>query len=288
MIVIYFTEQLNERGYYSNLRSLVEQMYQENNNTKVTLVVISYGGPISLYFLTQVVDQEWKDTYIHAYVTLAAAWGVNSLIALITPPADSTFLFFPIEASVQDLLNVYRTWPGYYYLQSPPSVLGDTVIVETPTRNYTANDYEQLFTDAGYPEGYTRYNQSSLQFPAPNVSTFCFYGLGFPTRERYVYDDGFPATQPTVINGEGDQAANKANLEVCLRWANSEYPFNRTVFPGVSHGGILSDPTVLRSVGMVVGAPADPINNNGATQLTSMTLMFYAMLLISVLLFSIN
>ena len=263
-------------------------MYRENNNTKVTLVVISYGGPISLYFLTQVVDQEWKDMYIHAYVTLAAAWGVNSLIALITPPADSTFLFFPIEASVQDLLNVYRTWPGYYYLQSPPSVLGDTVIVETPTRNYTANDYEQLFTDAGYPEGYTRYNQSSLQFPAPNVSTFCFYGLGFPTRERYVYDDGFPATQPTVINGEGDQAANKANLEVCLQWANSGYHFNRTVFPGVSHGGILSDPTVLRSVGIVVGAPADPINNNGAAQLTSMTLMFYAMLLISVLLLSIN
>ena len=41
-------------------------MYKENGNTKVTLVVHSMGGPVSLYFLTKVVNQQWKDTYIHS------------------------------------------------------------------------------------------------------------------------------------------------------------------------------------------------------------------------------
>ena len=68
------TEQLNQRGYYTALKQLVEQMYKENNNTKVTLVAHSLGGPVSLYFLTSIVTQEWKDTYIDSYIPLAGAW----------------------------------------------------------------------------------------------------------------------------------------------------------------------------------------------------------------------
>ena len=71
---VFHTEQLSERGYYSNLKDLIQQMCDDNGNTKVTLVVISMGGPVSLYFLTQVVNQEWKDMYIHSYIGLAAVW----------------------------------------------------------------------------------------------------------------------------------------------------------------------------------------------------------------------
>ena len=71
--------QLKQRGYYANLKQLVETMYEQNNNTKVTLVVHSMGGPVSLYFLANMVNQQWKDQYIHSYVTLAGAWnGANS------------------------------------------------------------------------------------------------------------------------------------------------------------------------------------------------------------------
>ena len=107
-------EQLNKRGYYTNVKQLVEQMYSDNGNTKVTLVVISMGGPVSLYFLTQVVNQEWKDTFIHSYVTLAAAWsGVNAVIsALITPQPTNVFYFYEIPASGQELRSLFRTFPS--------------------------------------------------------------------------------------------------------------------------------------------------------------------------------
>ena len=99
-----------------------------------------------------------------------------------------------------------------------------------------------------------------MNFSAPNVSTYCFYGLGFSTHLTAVYNEGFPNTQPTVINGDGDNTVNKESLEVCNQWANSGYPFKRTIFPGVNHIDIINHGAVVQAIGKIVGAPADPIN----------------------------
>ena len=68
-------------------------MYDQNDNIKVSLLAIGMGGPVSHYFLTRVVNQEWKDTYIHSYIPIVAAWsGTNGLLALLTPPAGCNCL----------------------------------------------------------------------------------------------------------------------------------------------------------------------------------------------------
>ena len=249
-------------------------MYQDNGNTKVTLVVISMGGPVSLYFLTQVVNQEWKDTYIHSYISLAAAWsGASGVSRVLTPSPNSTFLLFPIQASPQDLFSLYRTFPSSYFLLPRASAFSDAILVSTPTQNYTASDYEQLFMDAGYSQGYTQFRENDIDFPAPNVSTYCFYGLGFPTQLTNVYNASFPDTQPTILYGEGDGVVNKQSLEACIRWANSGYPFNRTVFPGLDHSTIITDEAVLQAIGRVVGAQVDPIN--GVSPLATIQPLYY-------------
>ena len=71
---LFSTEMLTERGYFAALKQLVEQMYEENSYTKVVLFVTSQGGPVSLYFLTKIVSQAWKDTYIDTYIPVAAAF----------------------------------------------------------------------------------------------------------------------------------------------------------------------------------------------------------------------
>ena len=53
---ISITDQLLERGYYANLKQLTEEMYEDSGNTRVTLLAISMGGPVSHYFLTRVVN----------------------------------------------------------------------------------------------------------------------------------------------------------------------------------------------------------------------------------------
>lgn len=76
----------------------------------------------------------------------------------------------------------------------------------------------------------------------------------------FVYDSGFHREIPTIIYGDGDDLVNRPVLEVYLRWANSGYPFNRTIFQGVDYSAIVSDELVLQAIGRVVGAPVDPIN----------------------------
>ena len=156
--------------------------------------------------------------------------------------------------------SLFHNFSSTYYLFPRASVWNDTILVSTPTRNYTANDYQQLFTDAGYPQRYTQLSAFSVEYSAPNVPTYCFYGLGFPTPMSIVYGPGFPDALPTFINGDGDNTLNKESLEVCLRWANSSYPFNRTVFQDIDHLAIVTDETVLQTIGSIVGAPMDPIN----------------------------
>ena len=237
-------------------------MYEENGNTKVTILAISMGGAVSHYFLTRFVSQEWKDTFIHSYVTLAAVWsGANSLSIILTPPPVNLFLFtYAVQGTAEELLDLYRSFPSGYFLLPHESAWKDTVLVSTPSKNYTAADYQDLFTDAGYPQGAVQSLAHDIDYVAPNVPTYCFYGLGTLTPETIVYDEGFPDTQPTVLFGDGDGIVNKQSLEVCGRWSNSAYPLNRTVFPGLTHYTLLGDVTVIRSIGEVVGAPADPIN----------------------------
>ena len=256
-------------------------MYEQNGNTKVTIVVHSMGGPVSLYFLTRIVNQEWKDTYIHSYIPLAGAWsGGNAILpSLLSGPISNTDL--DMAVGIQELRDLYRTFPSFYLLLPRAVAWNDTVLVITPTRNYTANDYQQLFADAGYPQGYTQFTEIDMQRPAPNVPTYCFYGIGVLTPMTVIYDDGFPNTQPTmIIPGDGDNAVNKPSSEICLQWANSGYPFNRTVFQGVDHGAILTDVSVLQAIGSIVGAPVNPIN--GALPLATVNMLYYAVLIISV------
>ena len=281
-IVTNVAEELNQRGFYDNLKQLIQTIYEQNDNTKVTIVVHSMGGPVSLYFLTRLVSQEWKDTYIHSYITLSGAWsGGNAIMQnLLSGPAETDSLTQIIGSL--PLRSLYRTLPGFYLLFPRASVWNDTVLVVTPDRNYTANDYQQLFSDVGYPQGYTQYTEINMEWPAPNVSTYCFYGLGVETPMTFVYGpQSFPDMQPTTVYGDGDDAVNKPSSEVCLRWANSGYPFNRTVFQGVDHTAMTSDPAVLRAIGSIIGAPEDPIS--GSIPLSTLKPLHYVAMLLSVI-----
>ena len=107
-------------------------MYELNANRKVTVVVHSMGDPVSHYFLTKVVSQEWKDTYIHSYIAIAEAWsGGNEIVAnLVSGPytIDHEKL-----AGVQEPKDLYHTFPSLYLLLPRAAAWNDTVLVVTPS-----------------------------------------------------------------------------------------------------------------------------------------------------------
>ena len=200
---------------------------------------------MSLYFLNEVVTQEWKDQYINAWVTLSGAWsgGNSGLSAVITG------IFHP----------VYRTFQSSVWLFPKPSVWNTTVLVTSTTRNYTANDYEDFFADIGYPQGYQMYLgivSLNENYPAPRVPIHCLYGVNVPTPESYTYGNGFDANPTNTNYGDGDGTVNLLSSQVCLKWRNEQSePFSTLAFPGVNHAEMVTSTVVLETVAEIVGAP---------------------------------
>ena len=227
------------------------------------------GGPVTLYFLTRVVGQEWKDRYINAFVPLSGAWGgSNSVLqyeisgmdlstALSACPSAQSVIIFP--TFVSNLRSALRSLESMSWMLPEPSLWGDTVLVTTPNRNYTAHDYKALFMDIGHPQGYDMYQgivSLNQDYPSPGVPTHCFYGIGVGTPVNFVYDNGFPNANPTSVTcGNGDGSITLDSSRICLQWAGSNVSFTSRTFEGTTHVGMVSNKTVLEALAEIVGAP---------------------------------
>ena len=266
LLCMYFlilsVDNLKAMGYYSGLKNLVEEMFVANNMTRVTLVAHSMGGPVSLYFLNNIVDQTWKDTYIHAYVPVAAAWdgAVAALEVILSGTADNNFLvdlLLSISYLRKRIINTVRSFQGVFWLLPSEQIFGNTALVQVGTRNYTANDFRDLFQLSNDRDGYAQYTSVTHLvdgWSAPNVSTFCYYGLEGPrsTPVFLKYTNKFPNDAPIKrVMGNGDGTVNQRVLEICHDWVNQSAPFEWRVFKA-SHIGIVSDDNLLKAIEQIV------------------------------------
>ncbi len=261
---VYVSDELEKRGYYDRLKNLVEDTYRRNGNTKVTIVAHSMGGPVSLHFFTGFdgVNQAWKNKYIHAYIPLSAAWNgaVAALKGVISGHSIGGFFAFANGLIDKFLVPLARTLESIPWLTPTSSVFGNQVLVSTPSRQYTANDYEELFGKIGYTNGYRFFQgvQSLLQnYPNPNVQTYCYYGTDVPTASTFIYTKDFRqgvstiGLTPKVVRRDGDGTVNIESLSVCHRWSGVVVK----PFSGVNHIGIVTKKAVLDSIASIVRAP---------------------------------
>merc|ERR1719163_2146240 len=111
---------------------------------------------------------------------------------------------------------------------------GDTVLVTTPSRNYTAADYDAFFTDVGYPVGKIVYARTSQLLPdpskGPGVPVSCLYSTGLRTPASFEYAGSFE-DQPKEVDGDGDGTVNERSLAVCEQWKGTQQePVQTRVF----------------------------------------------------------
>ena len=213
------------------------------------MVAHSMGGPVSLYFLNNIVTQKWKDQYINAYIPIAGPFGgtASSLGGVIFGINTVSNL-----AAGRDSLAVTRSFAGLVMLLPSPSVYGDTAIISTPVRNYTASDYQEIFNAIGYTNGYQMYlgtEDINNGYPAPNVTVHCVVGTGLRTPVRLAYPTGNISNPSSarIVYGLGDGLVEDRATRVCLRWQNmQQYNFTYQPVPNVKHASLLNDITVLQ------------------------------------------
>ena len=85
-----------------------------------------------------------------------------------------------------------RSYETGVYIMPLEHTWGDKsqVLVQTPVRNYTVQDYGSFFDDIGFSQG-KEMMENVLDFvnlTHPGVNTFCIYSLGIETPEKLVYN----------------------------------------------------------------------------------------------------
>lgn len=230
------------------LYQLIEDTYTANNNTPVSLVAHSMGGPITTYFLTHIAKPDWKSSRIKQYISLSGVFGgsVRAIKGLISGDSFRNF----IKPLV--LRKAQRTFPSQIWLL-PSLRLWDSqeIIFSQPKKNYTAHDMKSLFVDMNYTDGLrilTEVQNLTSDFPAPNVVHYCFYGNNVPTISLMT-QHSFPDGELQTKNGNGDGTVNIRSLKSCSLWSDKQsQPVILKAFDGLDHIEIVMKQEVLKSI----------------------------------------
>ncbi|XP_071957989.1 lysosomal phospholipase A and acyltransferase-like [Antedon mediterranea] len=236
----------NEAGdFFKKLVALIEETYQMNGNTKVVLVSHSLGCVYTLFFLNHQ-DQAWKDKFIQSWAPIASPLGGATKILRLYVSGDN-FGVWAVDSIKARMAQ--RTYPSSAILAPVQSLWDkDEVIISTPTRNYTAYDYHQLYNDIKFPIGYELWKDTKPLISAmepPGVPVFSVHGKDVPTEEHYTYDADFPDVQPTIKYGDGDGTVNMRSLKYLLKWKNEQkQPVSEFEISGGEHLEILQNATL--------------------------------------------
>ncbi|CAH8869393.1 unnamed protein product [Trichobilharzia szidati] len=246
--------------FMRKLKALIEETYTNGLNRSVVLVAHSLGSLYTKYFL-DLQTYKWKEKYIRSYISVAAPFGgsVNALISLLSGTNYNIFIHHPI-------LNrpLLRTLTSVSFLLPEPRLWRSNFpMVITSRRNYTVNQFYDLFRDIGFPMGYqmmksSKENSNMLDDPQGVSEILCVHSSDLLTVKQIVYfHDNFPDHSPIPTFENGDGTVNLASLSVCRNWTNSKH----ILIPGVLHDEMVSDKRFINLVIKTVGAKINDTSN---------------------------
>eukprot|EP00094_Tigriopus_californicus_P006482 TCALIF_06242-PA protein Name:"Similar to PLA2G15 Group XV phospholipase A2 (Homo sapiens)" AED:0.10 eAED:0.10 QI:0/0/0/0.8/1/1/5/0/408 len=238
--------------FFTNMKTLVEKAYGENDNTPVILICHSMGAPNMLYFLNRQ-KQAWKDKYIRAMVTLAGVWAGTVRAMKVFAVGDNLGAWL---ISTDSIKIEERSNPSLAFLMPSEKLWSeDEILVESDNVNFTVKNISEFFNGYAYPDmSFMREDTKDLvkDLKAPGVEVYCLHGASVPTTERMVYRS-FPASGPNLIYGDGDGTVNMRSLVACNKWSQEQrQPVHHLVLPHIDHLAILTDSHATEAIKKVI------------------------------------
>nr|XP_008516437.1 PREDICTED: phosphatidylcholine-sterol acyltransferase isoform X3 [Equus przewalskii] len=254
-----------QEEYYGKLAGLVEEMHATYGKP-VFLIGHSLGCLHLLYFLLRQ-PQSWKDRFIDGFISLGAPWCGSIKPMLVLASGDNQGI--PIMSSIKLKEEQRMTTTSPWMFPSSRAWPEDHVFISTPSFNYTGRDFQRFFTDLHFEEGWYMWLQSRdllAGLPAPGVEVYCLYGVGLPTPSTYIFDHGFPYTDPVgVLYEDGDDTVATRSTELCARWQGRQpQPVHLLPLHGIQHLNMVFSNQTLEHVNAILlgtyrrSSPASP------------------------------
>ncbi|XP_024588198.1 phosphatidylcholine-sterol acyltransferase isoform X1 [Neophocaena asiaeorientalis asiaeorientalis] len=246
-------EPSQQEEYYLKLAGLVEEMHATYRRP-VFLIGHSLGCLHLLYFLLRQ-PQAWKDRFIDGFISLGAPWGGSIKPMIILASGDNQGI--PIMSSIKLKEEQRMTTASPWMFPSSQAWPEDHVFISTPTFNYTSRDLQRFFTDLHFEEGWYMWLQSRdllAGLPAPGVEVYCLYGVGLPTPSTYIFDHGFPYTDPVgMLYEDGDDTVATRSTELCAQWQGlQQQPVHLLPLPGVQHLNMVFSNQTLEHINAIL------------------------------------
>ncbi|CAN6221546.1 unnamed protein product [Urochloa humidicola] len=240
--------------FRSRLTRLIERASERNGDKPVILVTHSFGGFYATEFLNQS-PLPWRRRYIKHFVQLSFGVGGTVLIMQVlastmgSQPPPPTLL-----GSVLAFGN--RSFASMFSLLPSPKAYGETPLVITQARNYSAENLEEFLAAVGFSDEEvslyrTRALPVALNYKAPVVPMTAINGVGVPTVGKVVYWDGNFTEKPQVVIGDGDGGINLETVRALERLVGNDPDqryFKSVLIPNTTHSGMISDDSALRTV----------------------------------------
>ncbi|XP_021572062.1 phosphatidylcholine-sterol acyltransferase isoform X1 [Carlito syrichta] len=242
-----------QEEYYRKLAGLVEEMHAAYGKP-VFLIGHSLGCLHLLYFLLRQ-PQSWKDRFIDGFISLGAPWGGSIKPMLVLASGDNQGI--PIMSSIKLREEQRITTTSPWMFPSQMAWPEDHVFISTPNFNYTGRDFQRFFVDLRFEEGWYMWLQTRdllSGLPAPGVEVYCLYGVGQPTPSTYIYDHGFPYTDPVgVLYEDGDDTVATRSTELCGLWRERQpQPVHLLPLHGTQHLNMVFSNQTLEHINTIL------------------------------------
>jgi lysophospholipase-3 len=236
-------------GFLKRSIALIEKTYRHNGNRPVHLVGYSQGNVQAQYLLTHT-SQAWKKRFIHGFTAIGGNWPGEGAIyqQLFTGLNLSDFGYPTDPENAASSAAMYQTWPSTYLVAANPLFYGRQVVVIgiQGGMQYTAEDYRQLFQDAGMPlaRELADYYIGLVKFATPqyfpNVDVYAEIGTGLSTVAGVELEELKVGTWndngTDFLWRDGDGVVVDIENESILVWETMRcYHFELNDNPGVHH-----------------------------------------------------
>lgn len=242
---------------YPMIKDLIEQAYHLNDDQKVCLLGYSLGCWVTHYFLTKIVDQQWKDKYIQKVIWAAPSFG-GSMDA-VRATYFHTLEYLPSLFQTESITKLLEsTYCAYAQLPNNNVFPHRTLIYGPGGEEFGINDIPEWLKQLNKVENeYMPMFEkgvidSQMSIEDPKVNSYFAFNTGLKTVKSLNFSNGWEK-DPAMDYIAGDTTMEASVLFYgCNNWQSGNHgktllchDFNQTS-SDFSHISILSTDEFVR------------------------------------------
>lgn len=236
--------------FLTGYKVLIEETFEENGKKPVVIICHSMGCTFTYYFFKQQ-DPTWLSQFISTWFIIGAPFGGTfKYMYGFFGDDDYPASMFPIIRKAERTFST-----AAFLLPSRRAFSNDVVLVSTPDKNYTTDNYEEFFLDLNDLDSLEKYkdvkdllgnelNIDDLGF----MKVVCVGGTGEQTLESTDFFTALTVNENDrkykAVYGDGDGFLQTRSMRECLKFNTTPNDFTFKEFQ-LDHMQLIQHPTSI-------------------------------------------